>query len=146
MSKDIFKKARSKPKKPWYMVNTKNYQFPFWVTPLVPFVIGLSKLNDWLYDNIKWSEGKATKLLSHVLPKVVDYDKDENAYYYCMAWGTNMLWHKAPLRYKRFAKKYHQNLRSFIKEKYMAKGYVKSVINNGYEEWVEFKPIGFKEG
>lgn len=31
MSKDIFKKAKNKPKKPWYMVNTKNYQIPLWV-------------------------------------------------------------------------------------------------------------------
>lgn len=146
MNKDIFKKARNKPKKPWYMVNTKNYHFPFWAAPLVPFVIGLSKLYDWLFDNIKWDEDKATKLLNHVLPKILDYDKDENAYYYCMNWGVFFMWDKAPLRYRCFVKKYYLNLQSFIKEKYTVKGYCKSVIDDKYYEWVEFKPINFKQG
>ena len=141
MSKDIFEKAKNKPKKPWYMVNTKNYQIPFWVLPIAPIVIGISNLSDWFYDRIKWDEHKATKVLNHVLPKILDYDKDEDAYYYCMGWGTYNLWHKAPLRYK-----YEFKLPPFIKDKYMAKGYCKSVINDGYEEWVEFRPIKFKEG
>lgn len=146
MSKDIFEKAKNKPKKPWYMVNTKNYQIPFWALPIAPIVIGISKLSDWFYDRIKWDERKATKVLNHVLPKILDYDEDEDTYCYCMGWGTYNLWHKAPLRYRCFAKKYHLDLHSFIKEKYMAKGYCKSVINDGYDEWVEFRPIGFKEG
>ena len=146
MSKDIFEKAKNKPKKLWYIVRTKNYRFPFWVAPIVPFVIGLSKLCDWSYDNIKWDENKAIKVLNHVLPNVVDYNKDNNAYYYCMNWSTSFMWDKAPLKYKRFAKKYHLNLHSFIKEKYIVKGYCKSVIDDKYDEWVEFKPIGFKAG
>lgn len=145
MSRDILKKAKNRPKKPWYVVHTKNYQIPIWVLPLAPFVIGISKLSDWFYDHIKWDERKATKVLNHVLPKILDYDKDEDAYY-CMDWGTYILWDKAPLRYKCFAKKYHLDLHSFIKEGYMVKGYSKSVINDGYDEWVEFQPIGFKQG
>lgn len=144
--KDIFEKAKNKPKKPWYMVNTKNYQIPFWVLPIAPIVIGISKLSDWFYDRIKWDERKATKVLNHVLPKILDYDKDEEAYY-CMDWGTYILWHKAPLRYRCFAHKYVFQLHSFLKEKYMAKGYAKSVIKNYCgNEWVEFRPIGFKVG
>lgn len=104
MNKDIFEKAKNKSKKPWYMVNTKNYQIPFWALPVAPFVIGISKLNDWFYDRIKWDERKAVKVLNHVLPKILNYDKDEDAYYYCMDWGTYNLWHKAPLRYRCFAK------------------------------------------
>lgn len=146
MSKDIFEKAKNKPKKPWYMVNTKNYQIPLWALPIAPFVIGISKLSDWFYGRIKWDERKATKVLNHVLPKILDYDKDESAYYYCMDWGTYILWDKAPLRYRCFAKKYHLSLHSFIKNGYMVKGYCKSVINDGYDEWVEFRPIGFKVG
>lgn len=87
MNKDIFEKAKNKPKKPWYMVNTKNYQIPVLVLPIAPFVIGISKLSDWFYDYIKWDEHKATKVLNHVLPKILDYDKDKDAYYYCMGWG-----------------------------------------------------------
>lgn len=146
MNKDIFEKAKNKPRKPWYMVNTKNYQIPIWALPIAPFVIGISKLNNWFYDRIKWDEAKATKVLNHVLPKILDYDKNEDAYYYCMDWGTYILWHEAPLRYRRFAYKYEFRLHSFIKDKYMARGYCKSVINDDYEEWVEFRPIGFKVG
>nr|DAG87220.1 MAG TPA: hypothetical protein [Herelleviridae sp.] len=146
MSKDIFEKTKNKPKKPWYMVNTKNYQIPLWALPIAPIVIGVSKLSDWFYDHIKWDERKATKVLNHVLPKILDYDKDEDAYYYCMDWGTYILWHEAPLRYRRFVYKYEFKLHSFIKDKYMAKGYCKSIINDDYEEWVEFRPIGFKVG
>lgn len=145
MSKDIFEKAKNKSKKSWYMVNTKNYQIPLWVLPITPFVIGISKLHDWFYDRIKWDERKATKVLNHVLPKILDYDKDEDAYYYCMDWGYN-LWHKAPLKYRCFAHKYYVQLHSFIKNKYVVKGYCKSVINDGYDEWVEFRPIRFKKG
>lgn len=146
MSKDIFEKANNKPRKPWYMVNTKNYQIPVWALPIAPIIIGISKLSNWFYDRIKWDERKATKVLNHVLPKILDYDKDEDAYYYCMNWGTYILWHEAPLRCRRFAYKYEFRLHSFIKDKYMVKGYCKSVINDDYEEWVEFRPIGFKEG
>lgn len=147
MSKDIFEKAKNKPKKPWYMVNTKNYQIPFWVLPIVPIVISISKLSDWFYDRIKWDERKATKVLNHVLPKILDYDEDEDAYYYCMDWGTYNLRHKAPLRYRRFVYKYDFKLHSFIKDGYMAKGYTKSVIKNYCDdEWVEFRPIRFKAG
>lgn len=144
MNKDIFEKAKHKPKKPWYMVNTKNYQIPFWVLPIAPIVIGIAKLGDWFYDRIKWDERKATKVLNHVLPKILDYDKDEDAYYYCMGWEAYNLWHKAPLRYRCFAYRYDFKLRSFIKDGYMAKGYCKSVANDGYDEWVEFRPIEFK--
>lgn len=144
MSKDIFEKAKNKPKKPWCVVNTKNYQIPFWVLPIAPFVIGISKLSDWFYDRVKWDECKAIKVLNHVLPQILAYDKDEDAYYYCMSWGTYNLWDKAPLRYKCFAKKYHLNLHSFIKDGYMVKGYSKSVTNDDYDEWVAFQPIGFK--
>lgn len=146
MKKDIFEKAKNKHKKPWYMVNTKNYQIPVWALPIAPFMIGISKLSDWFYDHIKWDERKATKVLNHVLPKILDYNKDEDAYYYCMDWGTYNLWDKAPLRCRRFVYKYDVQLQSFIKDKYMVKGYCKSVINDGYEEWVEFRFIGFKEG
>lgn len=146
MSKDIFEKAKNKPRKPWYMVNTKNYQIPIWVLPIAPIIIGISKLSDWFYDRIKWDERKATEVLNHVLPKILNYNKDEDAYYYCMDWETYNLWHKAPLRYRRFAYKYEFKLHSFVKDEYMAKGYCKSIINDGYEEWIEFRPIGFKEG
>lgn len=145
MSKDIFEEAKNKPRKPWYMVNTKNYQIPIWALPIAPIIIGISKLSNWLYDCIKWDEAKATKVLNHILPKILDYDKDEDAYYYCMGWGYN-LWHKAPLKYRRFAHKYCVQLHSFIKDEYMVKGYCKSVTNDGYDEWVEFQPIGFKQG
>ena len=139
MNIDIFKKAKNKSKKPWYVVNTKNYQFPFWVLPIAPIVIGVSELGGWFYEHIKWDECKANKVLNHVLPKILDYDKVENAYYYCMGWGTCDLWHEAPLRYKCFAYKYEFKLHSFIKDGYMVKGYRKSVINDGYNEWVEFQ-------
>lgn len=146
MSKDIFEKAKNKPKKPWYMVNTKNYQIPLLALPIAPIVIGISKLSDWFYNRTKWDERKATKVLNHVLPKILDYDEDENAYRYCMDWGTYNLWLKAPLRYRHFVYKYDFKLHSFIKNGYMVKGYSKSVINDGYDEWVEFRPIGFKVG
>ena len=49
MSKDILEKAKNrsqKSQKPWYMVSTKNYQIPFWVLPIAPIVIGVSKFSD----------------------------------------------------------------------------------------------------
>lgn len=127
------------------MINTKNYQIPLWALPIAPIVIGISNLSDWFYDRIKWDEHKATKVLNHVLPKILDYEKDEDAYYYSMYWGAHNLWHKAPLRYRRFAHKYYVQLHFFIKDGYMVKGYCKSVISDIYDEWVEFRPIGFKE-
>lgn len=148
LNKDIFEKAKNrshKPQKPWYVINTKNYQISFWVLPIVPIIIGISKLSGKVYECIKWDEHKATKVLNHVLPQILDYDEDADAYYYCMSWGTYNLWHKAPLRYRCFAYKYEFTLHSFIKEKYMVEGYAKSVINDGYDEWVEFRPIGFKQ-
>lgn len=86
----------------------------------------------------KWSGEKAQKVLNKILPKVLDYVEEDNAFYYCMSWSEWGLVDNAPLVYYKWVKKFKYNLHDFIRNKYKNEDYEKTIENDGYGEWIKF--------
>ena len=125
-------------RKPWYIINTKKYSYPFFIAPLVPFAIFAQYIKERNYEKRVWSEEKANKVLDAVLPKVLEYVEENNAYYYCMDWGTRNLWATAPRKYRKWAQKFESCLRDHIRDGYENADYIKTIEKNYYETWVIF--------
>ena len=135
---DFNKAKRTNNGKKWYVVNTKNYQVYFWALPLLPIVIMIEKLENWQYERRTWSEEKATKVLNKVLPKVLEYVEEDNAFYYCMGWSPCSLYRKAPCYYYKWAEKFSYKLQRFIRDGYENEDYAKTIENDGYDVWIKF--------
>lgn len=134
-----FNKAkRTNNGKKWYVVNIKNYQVYFWALPILPIVIMIEKLENWQYERRTWSDEKATKVLNKVLPKVLEYVEEDNAFYYCMDWSSCTLYSKAPCYYYKWARKFSYKLQKFIRDGYENEDYVKTIEDDGYDVWVKF--------
>ena len=125
--------------KKWWIINGKKYSYYIWVLPLIPFVLLYDKISDYLYARRVWDEEKAIKVLDRVLPYVLEWVEEDDAYYYCMDWGYSSLWRKAPLTMRKWARKFDFNLHQFIKNGYQKDGYEKTIEGDRYETWIKFK-------
>lgn len=121
---------------------TKNYSVYWYEIPLLPalpFVALHRTYNNWKYSNMVWDEKIATKVLDKVLPQVLDWDEEDNVFYYGMEWQLSSLWKKAPIRYRKWAKKFERQLHDFIRDGYENADYEKTVEISNYDEvWVKF--------
>lgn len=140
MKNNTFDKAKEPKKnsKKWYIINGKRYSYYIWVLPLVPFVTLYDVMSQRADKRRVWSIERATKVLDHVLPKVLEWIEEDKAYYYCMDWGTSDLWRNAKRIDRKWARKWEYQLRDFIKEGYENKHYSKSVEKDYYDTWVKF--------
>lgn len=138
------KTKKNKPKKKWYVIHGKKYSFYIWALPLVPFVMAYDKIAEWAYNRRVWNEQTARDILNRVLPYVLEWVEEDNAYYYCMDWGYSSIWRKAPFTKRKWAKKFDYKLHHFVKEGYEHPNYAKTIENDGYETWVKFEPLAEK--
>ena len=131
-------KETKKTKKQWWIIHTHNYSVYIWALPILPIVL----LSDYIKErNSKkrvWSEEIATKVLDKVLPQILEWVEEDNAFYYCMSWGTSSLYRKAPRKYRKWANKFKYKLQQFIKEGYENADYVKTIEKDYYDTWVKF--------
>lgn len=135
-----FDKAKTKTKrnKKWYVIKIKDYKFYIWAIPLVPLAIAIEKFNHWRYTRLVWNEEKATKILDKVLPKRLDWEEENNAFYYSMSWGYSILWRKAPLFHRQWARKFAYKLHQFIEKGYENVNYIKTIEKDYYDTVVKF--------
>lgn len=133
------KTRENKSKRKWYVINGKKYSYYIWALPLIPFVVAYDKVSEWAYNRREWSEETACKVLDHVLPYILEWVEEDNAFYYCMDWGYSNLWRKAPLHLRKWAMKFDYKMHKFIEEGYQKEGYSKSVEKDYYETWVKFQ-------
>lgn len=133
------KTRKNKSRRKWYVINGKKYSYYIWALPIIPFVVAYDKVSEWAYNRREWSEETACKVLDHVLPYILEWVEEDNAFYYCMDWGCSNLWRKAPLHLRKWAKKFDYKMHKFIEEGYQKEGYSKSVEKDHYETWVKFQ-------
>lgn len=136
---DKAKEIKKKNNKKWYIINGKKYSYYIWTLPLLPFVILHDMLEERANKRRVWSAERATKVLNHVLPNVLEWVEEDNAYYYCINWSTSSLWRDAKLIDRKWAHKWQYQLRDFIKEGYENEHYSKSVEKDYYDTWVKFE-------
>ena len=142
MKNNTFDKAKAlkkKSNKKWYIINGKKYSYYIWELHLLPFVVLYDALEERADKRRVWSAERATKVLNHVLPNVLEWVEEDKAYYYCMDWGTSDLWRKAKYRDRKWARKWEYDLRDFIKEGYENEHYSKSVEKDYSDTWVKFE-------
>lgn len=103
-----------------------------------PFYKFYCYIENKMYESREWSNEKATKVLDKILPRVLEYVEEDNAYYYCMDWRVWILYDNAPIGYFKWVKKFNDELHSFIANGYENKDYVKTIENDGCNTWVKF--------
>ena len=114
-----FDKARQNNKKRVNLrVKIGKYDVIFWALPIFPIFLAVEKIKDWHDNSLVWNEEKATKVLDKVLPKVLEWVEENDAYYYCMDWGNSHMYTKAPLLHKAWARKFSSRLQSYIRDGY----------------------------
>lgn len=127
--------------------STKNdeWEFYFFLLPLLPFAMLSSlichwryNIYHWRYNRLQWNEHKATKILDKTLPKVVSYDEDIDAYCYCLDWASWGLVKQCPFYYRNWVSKFSCELHSYVANGYKSKEYRKIVQKDTYETWVIF--------
>lgn len=134
-----FDKAKiKKTKKRLPRITIGDYQVIFFALPLLPIVMALDAFHDWQYNRLTWSEEKATKTLDAILPKVLEWVEEDNAFYYCTDWSGIALQDNAPFGYKKWVKKYYWKLHDFVKDGYQNPDYDKTVEDDAGEVWVKF--------
>ena len=126
-------------RKKWWIINGKKYSYYIWMLPIVPFFLLYDKICEYLYKRRVWDEVKATKVLNYILPHILEWSEEDNAYYYCMDWGHYILWEKAPFTMRKWTIKFSANLHQFIKDGYQPEGYEKTIEDDGYETWIKFE-------
>lgn len=141
MKNNTFDKAkRTKSRKKWYIVRAFGYDNVYlWGVPFVPFVLLSDKYKSWRYNRMVWSEEKATKMLNRILPKMLEWVEEDNAYYFCMDWGYSNYQYQVPLWHRKWVRKFASKLREFVRDGYENPKYIKEHENDGYDEWVRFE-------
>lgn len=136
---DSAKNKKTTNKRPWYIVNTKKYSVYVWGLPLLPIVWVMDAYKQWADKRRVWDTDRATRVLDHVLPKVLEWVEEDKAFYYCMNyWDTSNLWRSAKRIDREWARKWEYQLRDFIKEGYENKDYTKTVEKDYCDTWVKF--------
>ena len=137
--KNFNKAKNNRPRRKWYTIRIKNYNFYLWGLPFVPFVFFNDYIKDRRYKRLEWSEVRASRVLTKVLPSVLEWVEEDNAFYYCMDWDTSHLWRKCRRGDRAWAKKYAYKMRSYLQDAYTHSNYVKTVESDGYDTWIKFE-------
>jgi hypothetical protein len=131
-------KVEKKSNRKWYIIYGKQYSYYIWALPIIPIVVLCDKIKDYNQKRRVWSEEKATKVLDYVLPQVLEWVEEDNAFYYNMEWGASALWRKARRRDRKWAYKFDYRLHNFIKDGYENAEYIKTIEKDYYETWIKF--------
>lgn len=150
--KNTFDKARQKnrPKRKEFKVRYKFFGTEFYINPfLIPvaIVVGTAEyIDNKYYESLEWSDEKATKLLNRTLPYVLEWVEENNAYYYCMNWGSGYFNKKAPFGYRRWGVKFYSDIIDFIRDGYENPNYCKTIEKDEWgDTWVKFEEINFEK-
>ena len=119
-------------------ISIGNYKVFVLILPIFPFIVVWEKLKDWNYQRMKWDEKKAIKILNYVLPKTLEWDEEDNAFYYCLEWSPSGFSNSARIIDKKWCKKFKYDLRDFIEKEYENPNYIKTIERDWEESWVKF--------
>lgn len=138
-----FKKAKRQAEKkhrPWYIFKAGKWECFFFLVPLIPFAELSEQIKTRRYNNLTWSEEKAKKVLDKTLPKALDYDTNEDEYYFGLDWNARVLIKNTPIRWKAWTDKFSSTLYKYLKDTYENKDYTKTIEDNyNLGTWVIFK-------
>lgn len=134
---DIAKNKNEKKKINW-RVNIGDYQVVFWALPIFPIFYGIKKFEDWSYNRMAWDEKRADRVLNTILPQVLEWDEEDNAFYFNTEWGDSIYWRRAKRVDRKWARKFCYKLKNYLEDEYENADYIKSVERDYYETWIKF--------
>lgn len=116
------------------------YNIPLWALPIAPIIIIYDKFNKWNYIHQLWDEKKATKVLDYFLPYALEYDKENQSYYYCMEWRYySDISKKAPIGLKKWSTKFYNEIFNYLKNGYEKIGFLKTIEKDCGDTWIKFE-------
>lgn len=137
------KEKAKKSKKGLPRICIGDYQVVFFALPLLPFVMALDAFHNWQYNRLVWSTEKATQVLDAILPRVLEWVEEDDAFYYCSGWNGMVLRENCPLKYKKWVNKYYWKLHDFVKDGYQNPDYDKTIEDDAFSDvWVKFSAKG----
>lgn len=142
--KNNFDKAFSRKttnRKPWYIIKTKKWECPFWLSFLIPIAMIEEALTKWADNRRKWSTEKADRILRYSFPRGAEVNHEEQTIgryirSWWFNWSTYAKWYD-----KKWCRKFSTQLKKYCIEEFEMEGYTKIVeIEDGGEwTWVAFK-------
>ena len=133
---DKAKKTRKRHN--YFRIKIGDYSVFILALPIFPIFLLSEKIKKWNYDHLEWNEVRATKVLDKTLPKILEWNEEDNAFYYSMDWGYDFAWRTAPLLHRKWARKFGCKLKKFIKEGYENTEYTKTIEEDYYNTWIKF--------
>ena len=137
--KNFNKAKNNRPRRRWYTIRIKNYEVYLWGLPFIPFVLFNDYIKDRRYKRLEWSEVRASRVLTKVLPNALEWVEEDSAFYYNMDWSTTLMWRKCRRIDRAWAKKYAYKIQAYLKDAYTHSNYVKTVESDGYDTWIKFE-------
>ena len=110
------------------------------LVPLAVPVCFLAHCEKTYRDSLEWSEKKAEKLLDKRLGKVLEWDEEEKAYWFCMNWNSEYFKSKAPFGMRTWAKKYNFQVLQYLENGYHHPIYRKlTEVDKWGDKWLKFE-------
>lgn len=125
------KREKNKNKKKWWIIKTENYTIPIYFLPFAIFIIPFDKLKNYIYNSMTWNEEKAKKVLDKMLPRILEWNKEENHYWcHIRKYGWWYSQKRIPFYYKKWTNKFSYELKKYLIEKYELEYYTKEVLDD----------------
>ena len=134
--KRVSRNRRMKRFHPYVYIN--DFEIFILALPLVPFVVAWEKFKDWNYQRMKWDKERAVKVLDYVLPRTLEWNEEDNAFFYYLGWSPSMISNNARIIDKKWCRKFEYELRSFIGKGYENPNYTKTIEEDYDNDWVKF--------
>lgn len=117
---------------------------------LVPLAIAVGyhrHLKDEYWKSLEWDEKKAEKLLDKSLGKVLEWDEDNGAYWFCMNWNSRYLTDRAPFGMRTWARKFNNEVLKYLENGYHHPIYRKLAETDCWgDKWLKFEEYGYING
>lgn len=111
--------------------------FPLWIGDVL-----INKCRAWLNSKEKWSEERATEILSYYIPRKSEWDAENKSFYFFdngLGWNIKLAKKYLKLKDRRFWKVYSWwggEMRSFLMNKFELEGFTKE-LGDCCEGWTE---------
>lgn len=78
-----------------------------------------------------WNEEKAKKVLDKMLPRILEWNKEENHYWcHIRKYGWWYSQNRIPFYYRKWTNKFSYELKKYLIEKYELKYYTKEILDD----------------
>ena len=138
-AKTRYTKEQAKRKRKWWVINGKKYSYYIWAVPIIPFIELVDRIKDHNYKKRVWDAEKAKEVIDATLPHVLDYDEEDDCYWFSFEWSPYVFEKHAPRRLRKWAHKFAYQVRAYAFNEYQKDGWVKTFDEDEWNKWAIFR-------